>query len=205
MTEKETSLVLSTLRLAYPHFYAKLPPKAIEATMALWHRMFAKDHYDVVMTALDHLIPHHTGYPPDIAALRKQIDDMTFAAAGEPTDEELWQMLKRAASNGYYGAQEEWAKLPPILRRYLGVPGQLRELAQMEESVLGTVVKGQFFKQIGVLRERERFDRETPEEVKALFAASYKRLPEEASPLTPEQINARRNEILNRLEQPRKD
>ena len=194
---------MATLKLAYPVFYSRLKPQDIEATVKLWTRMFADDPYEAVTIALEMLISKHSGYPPDIAALRKQIDEMTLVAVGEPTDEELWHLLQKAASNGYYGYQQEYEKLPPILKRYLGIADTLREFAQMEESVFNTVVKGQFLKQIGVLRQRAKDAQGMPDAVKQLFAASYKRLPEERAQLTGEEINNRRNRLLDRIEESR--
>ena len=177
MTQKETTLALATLRTAYPAFYSKVTKQEIEATVKLWSCIFASDDYGVVMIALMALISCHSGYPPDIAALRRQIDEMKTAASGDPTDEELWHFLQNAASNGTYGFREEFAKLPPILKRYVGSANTLREFAQMEETTFNTVVKGQFLKQIHSLRERERFDAQTPLEVKELLASNHKELP----------------------------
>ena len=200
MNRQETIKALSVLKAAYPMFYSKQTKGDLEITVNLWETIFANDDYQVVMVALKELISKHSGFPPDIAALRKQMDDMTFAAIGEPTDEELWRMLAKAASNGYYGYQQEWQKLPSILKRYLGAPETLREFAVMEETTLNTVAKGQFLKQIGNIRERERFDIQTPKEIKQLLAASVKRLPSESNQLSSAEINDRRNRLLDQLD-----
>ena len=91
--------------------------------------------------------------------------------------------------------------MPPILKRYLGVPETLAEFGKMEESTFNTVAKGQFLKQIGSIRERERFDLQTPSEVKALLASSVGRLPAEPKRLSSAEINDRRNRLLDRLDE----
>lgn len=185
MNKIETAEALSLLRIAYPAFYSKITPKEAEAAILLWESIFINDPYEVVLVALKELISKHSGYPPDIAALRHQIDQMKVSAVGEPTDEELWILLKKAASNGYYGYRKEFESLPKILQRYLGVPETLREYAVMEEETFHTVVKGQFLKQIGTIRQRDQFDRETPNEVKQLLKETAQRLPLGKSEITP--------------------
>lgn len=174
MNRADVTRALVILRVAYPNFYAKMADQDIEITVDLWSRVFANDDARVVTYALEKLITQHTGYPPDIAAVRRMIDDLTLAALDEPSDEELWRMLAAAAANGIYGCYDEFKRLPPILKRYLGVPEALRDYAQMSESAFQTVVKGQFLKQIPHLRERERFHSTTPQAVKNLLADASK-------------------------------
>lgn len=201
MNRQETVKALSILKAAYPMFYSKQTKGDLEITVNLWETIFANDDYQVVMVALKELISKHSGFPPDIAALRKQIDDMTFAAIGAPTDEELWRMLTEAVQMGWNRTREAFDRLPPILKRYLGAPETLAEFGKMEESTFNTVAKGQFLKQIGSIRERERFDLQTPSEVKALLASSVGRLPAEPKRLSSAEINDRRNRLLDRLDE----
>lgn len=200
MNRRETIEVITVLKVAYPSYYSRFNREELGAVVNLWERMFSNDDYQIVMLALEALIARHSGYPPDIAALRKQIRDMSVASFGEPTDEELWHMLQQAAANGCYNYRQEFEKLPPILRRYLGVPEQLREFAMMDENTFNTVAKGQFLKQIGNIRERQEFEDHTPDAVKQLFAASYKKIPSQER-LTGAEVNERRNQILNQLEE----
>ena len=177
MNKSEITRALALLRVAYPGFYARVNEQDVALTVELWAKVFEKDDAQVVTFALEQLITQQTGSPPDIAAVRRKINEITLAVLDEPTNEDLWNQLARAASNGYYGCYEEFKRLPSVLQRYLGVPETLRELAQMAESTFHTVVKGQFFKQIDSLRERERFSASTPDHVKALLTSSCRALP----------------------------
>jgi hypothetical protein len=178
MKKAEVIQALALLRVAYPGFYARVNEQDVALTVELWAKVFEKDDAQVVTFALEQLITQQTGFPPDIAAVRGKINEITLAVLDEPTNEDLWNLLARAASNGYYGCYQEFKRLPPILQRYLGVPETLRELAQMSESTFQTVVKGQFFKQIDSLRERERFSATTPNNVKALLTPPNRALPQ---------------------------
>jgi len=177
MTRDETLQILALLRASYPAFYSKFQKRELESIASLWAEMFEHDDFNITKYALKELIATHTGFPPDIAALKNKIKEIVSAASAEPTNEELWQKLKKAAGNGYYGAQKEFDNLPPVLQRYLGSPNALRELSMVNTDTLNTVVHGQFLKQIGIIKEREEYERNMPEEIKMLISSAHKALP----------------------------
>lgn len=199
MTREDTASVLKILKVSYPAFYSKFSKDDMVAVLDLWTEMFADDDVRVVKVALFKLIETHKGYPPDIAALKEKIRELVVASTGEPTDEEFWQMLRNAVCNGYYGAKEEFDKLPRVVQRYLGSPSALRDLAQIDVRTLDTVTHGQFLKQIVSLRERQEFADSLPEGVKEAVARLY-RTPEGPAMLSGDDYNTARNRVLNQLE-----
>lgn len=199
MTREETASVLKILKVSYPPFYSKFSKDDMVAVLDLWSEMFADEDVRVVKVALFKLIETHQGYPPDIAALKAKIRELVVAATGEPTDEELWRMLRKAASNGYYGAREEFDKLPRVVQRYLGSPSALRDLSQIDEKTLDTVTHGQFLRQIVSIRERQEFSDSLPEGVKETVARLYGKI-EEPLKLTEADFNTARNNVLDQLE-----
>ena len=198
MTRDETLQILALLRASYPAFYSKFGKSELEGIANLWTEMFEHDDFNIVKCAMKELISSHSGYPPDIAALKNKIKEICLTASGEPTNEELWLMLKKAVSNGYYGAKEEFEKLPPVLKRYVGSPHTLTELACIESDTFDTVTHGQFLKQINAIKEREEYSKRMPEEVKVLINSTYKPLVETT---VNEEFNERRNNLLNSLEE----
>ena len=198
MTRDETLTVLAVIRAAYPAFYGKANKQDIDISVNLWSEMFADDSYQVVNYALKQLIAEKTGFPPCIADLKQKIREVTTAATGAPTHEELWQLLRAATRNGLYGSEEEFAKLPPVLKRYLGAPSALRTMAVMDEDVLNSVVHGQFLKQISAIEDRERFDAEMPDNIRQLACAMTHRIPE-THQLTEGEVNDRRNRMLDKV------
>lgn len=201
MTQQETAQVLTLLRAAYPAFYRKTTAQEAEIAVRLWAEMFAEDDYGIVQYALKQLIAEHSGYPPDIAALKTKIKEVIQAATGAPTHEDLWQMLKSAAQNSGYCYEEEFAKLPPVLQRFLGSPHALHDLAVIDVQTFNTVYHGQFLKQIPTIEARMDYEASLPAPVKAAIsaAASQKRMPEPRRQLTEREVNDRRNQILNKL------
>lgn len=198
MDRTDVIATLKILKVAYPGFYSKMGKTDAEDTVSVWCDMFREEDVNVVKIALYKVIEEHTGFPPTIADIKTQIREMRRAATGEKTDEELWSQLKAAVSNGYYGAKEEFSKLPPELQRYLGTPNTLRELSQVDTDTFNTVTHGQFLKQIGIIRDRVRFDNETTPEIKELLGTVTKQMPAN-NRLTENEFNSSRNRLLDTL------
>ena len=177
MTRAETLQMLSLLRASYPAFYSKFQKAELENIANLWAEMFEEEDFSVTKYALKELIATHSGYPPDIASVKNKIKEICAIATNEETDEELWQRLKRAIANGIYGSREEFGKLPPVLQRYCGSPATLREMAMIDSDTVNTVNKGQFLRQIKIIREREEYAMRMPENVK-LLVSQIKSVPE---------------------------
>lgn len=199
MNKQETTQILALLNSAYPAFYSKMSRMEIDGVIALWAEMFVDDDFGLVKYALKELIATHTGYPPDIAALKTKIAEITQAATEKPTPEELWLILKRAASNGYYNARAEFEKLPPVLKRYVGSPVTLREYAMIDADTFNTVNHGQFLKEIKVIEQREEYAQKMPDNVRMLIASITKPL-EAPKQLDEGEVNDKRNRLLDSLD-----
>lgn len=199
MTRQDVIASLKILKVAYPGFYSKMTAKNGADTIMVWCELFKDEDVNVVKIALFKIIEEHDGYPPTIADIKNKIKKLRCAATGEKTDEELWLLLKTACQNGLYGARQEYEKLPSVVQKYLGSPQALRDLATVPTDTLDTVTHGQFLKQIGGIREREEFDKNTPEEVKAVLRGAYK--PLENHTLDEADFNDSRNRLLEKLEQ----
>lgn len=201
VNREEVTATLKILKVAYPAFYSRMTRDTALDTIEIWCEMFRNDDAPVVKLALHKIISEHTGYPPTIADIKQTVNEMLCHATGKPTDERLWQLLKDAVSNGYYEYREEYEKLPEELKRYLGSAIVLRELSQMDTGTFNTVYHGQFLKQIQAIRERVRFDLETPPEIKNLLASTANSHKMQSNGLlTEEAFNDSRNRILNQLE-----
>lgn len=201
MTRDETYAMLRILQAAYPTFYRGMKKPQAEDVINLWSAMFAEDDAEIVKCALYKLIETHSGFPPDIADVKDQVRMLIQVSTGEPTDEELWRILRKAVTNGYYGAKEEFDKMPKVLQRYLGSPSAIRDMAVQDEKTLDTVVKGQFLKQIPNIRQRQEYHDSLPPAVRDAVSRLVGRMPDADAPLTLESENRRRNEIADALDE----
>lgn len=178
MTREETIAVLAVLRAAYPSFYRDYSKQSLEDIVSLWHSMFSAQPANVVMAAVKSLIATRTvGYPPVIGEINKEIQKLMTP---EPMSEtEAWSLVSKACRNGLYGAEREFAKLPPVIQSVLRTPDTLRRWAQMNTDELESVVASNFMRSF-----RQKSARET--ELEMLPPDIREALPPKiASTLTP--------------------
>ena len=127
-----------------------------ENTITLYQEMFGDCNINLVVIAVKEVINSYE-YPPTIATIKNKMYELTNAKK-DVSDSDLWNCLLKAIRNGYYGANEEFEKLPEIIKEFVKSPTQLKELSEMDSSIINSVIKGQFFKQIENLKERAKFN-----------------------------------------------
>jgi hypothetical protein len=164
MTRQEALAVMAMLKTAYPTFYKDLSKEDISAAVNLWATMFADDSARLVTEAVKSLMCT-LKFPPTIADVKEKIAMITQPPA--MTEMEAWQMVKSAIS--YYNAAETFERLPPILRRIVGSPNQLREWAIMEAEKLDTVVQSNFMRSYKAVVAQEKEYGMLPESTKRLM------------------------------------
>ena len=127
MTEKETTQILMAISTMFPHF--KAGDRA--TTIKMWTECLGDLTYDQVSNAVKEFIMSDTkGFPPTVGQIRANVAGHRPAEImGEGR---AWELVYNALQNGYYGAEEEYNKLPEDVRRALGGAGQLRQWAVMD-------------------------------------------------------------------------
>ena len=169
MNREEVVKCLGMLKVNYQSFSRNMSARDAESLIDLWLMSFADEPYLIVSLAIADLMKTKKDFAPDIAAITERIRDMKAAAIGEPTNDELWLMLKRAASNSTYNSEKEFAKLPPILQQYVGSPGELRSMAMVDADTFETVNRGLFYKNIEITKNRAEFHERMSPEVRELL------------------------------------
>ena len=143
MTREETLGIMSVLKAAYPLYYKDMTRQDAEGIVSLWQTMFADEPLEVVAMAVKaHIARDTKGFPPHIGAIMGEI--VKLKQPNELTEQEAWVCIRKAVSNGIYGAQKEFDALPPILQRLVGSPSQLKEWAMMDEETVASVVASNF-------------------------------------------------------------
>ena len=143
MNTEETLAIMGVLKAAYPAYYRDMSRKDAEGVVSLWQTMFADEPAPVVAAAVKaHIATDKKGFPPHIGAIKDAIVKVTQPQ--EMTELEAWGLVQRAVSNGIYGSQKEFDKLPPILQRLVGSPNQLKEWAMMDADTVSSVVASNF-------------------------------------------------------------
>ena len=204
MTDTETKKILAVLKAAYPAFYSKMNKDELYGVVEVWRDAFTETPAEYIAIAVKSLIKTHSGYPPDIAAVHTEIKNIVAAATGEPTDEELWYIYKRAVQGSGYCENETFDKLPPILQRYCGSARTLYEHAMMSLDTFNSVLHGQFLKQLPIMRQRQEYRDSLPEATRQLIdgIVRQKTLPPAEQKPTPQELNEKRNRIVAELAAP---
>lgn len=155
MTRKETTEILAVIQTAYSRFYQGTPSSELSKVADLWSEMFKDDQAEVVVLAVKSLI-QTLEFPPTIADVRREINKLIETATDKPSAMDEWNAIRGAIRNSIYNSVQCFESLPPIAKRFVGSPNQLRSWAMSEDFNDG-VVRGQFLKQYEVLDSRERY------------------------------------------------
>lgn len=178
MTREETAQVMRFIKVNFSGFAKQASTREdANAMLNTWSIIFRDDPYQVVELAALRLIESETSGFPNAAMLRKKVDELKAIANGEPSDEELWLILRKAVEKGIYDAQDEFNGLPEILKSYVGSPSGLRDMAMLDTATLDSVTRSVFLKNIGGYRERKNYANSLSEGVKQAVAQIYKPMP----------------------------
>lgn len=77
--------------------------------------------------------------------------------------------MASALRNSGYNSVTEFDKLPPVVRRIIGSPSQLREWAMMDSDTVQSVVQSNFMRSYRARAQSEREYLALPPEVKGLM------------------------------------
>lgn len=153
MTKEEVIAILGVLKTSYPRFYQNMTKQEMFNTINLWYERFKHEDTRVVTLAVNNLIDTFS-FPPTIADVKKAM--RSLITVEEKTENDYWNELDKAVRNCLYNTSEVYEKLSPQIKKVIGHPAQLREMALSDGDVFATVTKGQFLKQIKVVLDREK-------------------------------------------------
>ena len=150
MNKNDVLKMLNILQVTYPNFYKGFSKQELQEAVSLYQEMFKDDDSKLVFIALKEVI-NTSEYPPTIATIKNKMFNMTHK---ENDNTDLWNKLKNAIGRSSYYAQEEFDKLPEILKKYVRSPQRLQELASMDSDLINSVEKGIFMKQIENIKQQ---------------------------------------------------
>ena len=167
MNKKETVLIMAVIETAYPNI-KRTEQQRMEA-VNLWASLFADDDPKDVMEAVRlYVVSDTSGFPPAIGAIKQRIAQLHRPQL--MSEIEAWGLVSKACRNGYYGAEEEYAKLPEDIQRTIGSPAQIREWSMLDEDVLESVIASNFQRAYRVTQTRRQEYEALPSKSRALLA-----------------------------------
>lgn len=140
MTREEMVKIIRIMVDSYPNY----KPNEISETVDVWQMMLEEYSYQQVSLALkSYILSDNSGFAPSIGQL---VDKMQIIQQPQELNEmEAWSLVSKAIRNSGYNSVEEFAKLPPIVQKAVGLPSQLRTWG-LDENYNEEVVSSNFIK-----------------------------------------------------------
>ena len=153
MTRDELKILVKGLKSIYSD------PKYIADQFAfdMWYGLLGDLPYEVVSMATQAYMQTEK-FPPTPADIRRYSYKVTSPVTEDMSEIEAWGLVRKALRNGIYGAEEEFAKLPPLIRKVIGSPANIRELAQLEYEEVENIEGSHFKRNYRAMLERQKQD-----------------------------------------------
>lgn len=150
MSKQEISKIILLLKTSYPYAFKDMGREEVTNMVDLYEELFKENTYEEVLTAIKCIV-NTNEYMPTIATIKAKIYDLKHPR--QESNSDLWDSLLNAIGNSSYHSEEEFEKLPLLVKEYIRSPRQLQEMATMPSDEIHTVVKGQFLKQIEIIKQ----------------------------------------------------
>lgn len=172
MTREETVKIMRIICDSYPNY----KPTNLSEIVDVWCMMLSDYTYDEVSIALKAYITSNTsGFAPAIGQLIAMMQ--TITQEQELNEMEAWALVSKAIRNSGYNSVEEFAKLPPLVQKAVGLPNQLRQWA-LDENFNEQVASSNFMRCYRTELNRQQEIARMPSEVRQLIqnmpASAYK-------------------------------
>lgn len=171
MTKEEAGKIVGVIMFNYPDTLRDKSDEALKSYVENWHFFFKDDSYAEVLAAVQKIISSsQERFAPNIGMIREQMRKNREPKGGL-SEQEAWELVKRALRNGLYGYKEEFAKLPPTVQRCVGSENMIREWAAMESETLDSVVASNFMRSFRAIRQSAEEDARTPDAIREQLEA----------------------------------
>lgn len=167
MNRSETVQIISVLQFNYPDTFKSYSEDQLKGMVTLWASCFSEIPFEAVGSAVKKYIMTSTDhFMPNIG----QIMSMLPASDSDEIPEfKAVALIRKACSNGYYGADDEFRKLPPIIQKLVGSSAQIKAWSKVSEDEFETVIASHIVREYRSLQKREHDNAHTPAEVRAVL------------------------------------
>lgn len=177
MTAQEVAKLIYIIRATYPNAFQRYTEDDMRNLIFSWASVMEDYSYEQASAGLKMFLASDTkGFPPSPG----QVIDCIMRARGDDamSATEAWALVRKAISNGLYGAEEEFAKLPPLCQKAIGSPENIREMAMTDMTTVAAVEQSHFIRAYNTVLQRERELAKIPASVlKAIEQAQREMLP----------------------------
>ena len=168
MTREETVKIIRIMCDCYPNY----KPNDLSETVDVWTMMLEEYPYEQIAVSLkSYILSDTSGFAPCVGQLVAKVQDLSQPQ--ELTELEAWALVHKAIKNSSYESEEEFAKLPPLVQKAVGLPSNLREWA-LTENLNKEVVSSNFMRTYKNVVNREKEFNKLPSDAKQLIQSSMK-------------------------------
>lgn len=173
MDRDEVKRLLFTLSEKYTTF--KIDPQMLSFKIDAWLEDLAPYSYeDVKKACAVYRDNERSAFAPSTSQIIGLIKD---CSAETMTAIEAWGLVRKAIRNSYY-AEEEFAKLNPVIQRAVGSPSLLRDYGYLESTEIEQCIQPRFFRAYeAAVKENALKPYMSPEKRQALESKVYKHIP----------------------------
>lgn len=163
MTREETVKIIRIMVDSYPNY----KPNDISETVDVWYMMLSDYDYNLVAMALKaYILSDTSGFAPSIGQLVDKMKSIT--SPQELNEMEAWALVCDALRNSGYNYAEEYAKLPPLVQKAVGLPSQLQTWA-LTENLNKDVVGSNFMRCYRIEVERQNEISKMPQNIRQML------------------------------------
>lgn len=165
MTEADVAKLFYVIKAEYPNQFQKYTDQDYQNRIRVWIAVLKDYSYEQASMGLNVYLASDTkGFPPSVGQL---IDCIHKLQPDEiPNEMEAWSLVTKAVSNGNYGSEEEFNKLPKVVQRAVRNPARIKEWAQMDLATFQTVEQSNFMRTYRGEVEREKINRKIPADIR---------------------------------------
>ena len=164
MTVNDARKIIAVMLVSYPNF----KPIDTELMATTWADMLNEYSYEQVSVALKCYITTDTsGFAPSIGQLIDKLK--TVEQPQELNELQAWGLVRKAINNSGYHSEEEFAKLPPLVQKAVGTPGQLKQWGMSDIESIETVAQSNFMRTYRAVVKREDEVSRMPIEIRHLI------------------------------------
>ena len=164
MTVNDARRIIAVMMVSYPNF----KPIDTELMATTWADMLNEYSYEQVSVALKCYITTDTsGFAPSIGQLIDKLK--TVEQPQELNELQAWGLVRKAINNSGYHSEEEFAKLPQLVQKAVGTPGQLKQWGLSDIESIETVAQSNFMRTYRAVAKREDEVSRMPKEIRQLI------------------------------------
>lgn len=171
MTREETKKIIRIMCDSYPNY----KPMDLKETVDVWTMMLEEYTYEQISVALKaYILADTSGFAPNIGQLVAKVQ--TITQPQELNEMEAWALVNKALKRSMNNSAEEYFKLPPLVRKAVGLPAQLRTWS-MAENFNEEVAMSQFQRCYRSELQRKKEADKLPSDMQKLIQNAIKTSP----------------------------